>query len=125
MFCNFSAYEKFKSQATDFACAKALRQDKAQPVWVGEQKPKDKVAQDERIRWGFSHGATEDNNLPTHSTGFHPASLQAFLLRARTGLLSWPPSPPVPAPARALFYPEHDKLIVPLLLKAASPKRHF
>lgn len=71
------------------------------------------MAQDERIRWGLDHRATEDNTLPTHSTGFHPASLHAFLPQALTGIMSWPPSPAVPASAPALLYPKHDKLIVP------------
>lgn len=82
-------------------------------MWVGEQKAEDKVAQDESIRWGLDCRATEDNTLPTHSAGFHPASLHTFLPQALTGLLSRPPSPAAPASAQALLYPEHDKLIVP------------
>lgn len=76
-------------------------------MWAGDQGAKDKVAQDERSRWGLNHTATGDNGLPTHSRGSHlcqPRSQVCSL--ALTGLPSLLPksrsASPGPAHSSAL-----------------------
>lgn len=51
-----------------------------------------------------------------------PASLQTVPSSSSKRVPESPPKSPVPVPSQALLYPKHDKLIVPLLLKAAFPQ---
>lgn len=75
-----------KSQAKDPICAKALREDETQPMWVGEQGAQDKVAQDERSRWGFDYR----RQRPSHTFQTLPSlpAPKPFLPQALPGLLS-------------------------------------
>lgn len=105
------------------ACTKALRQNEAQPVWAGDRK--------QRTRW---HRMKEEGGdlivQPLETTPFPhipeaptPASLEALPSSSTDRVPESASKSPRTSQAQTLLIPEHDKLIVPLLLKAAFPSR--